>query len=121
MPQEVRHILFSREEVSTAITLHKRQRGELFAHHSVRMVATRGEPDVAVQVVGEDGNESWIGGSALAAALIRCCMKNRIPLQASAHKLIRALPDGVALILVAGTSSDHVQELLAAVAACGHA
>jgi hypothetical protein len=118
MPQEVRHIIFARAEVSTAITLHKRHRGELFAHHEVRMVAIRSEPNVAVQVVGEDGNESWIGGSALAAALIRCCMKERIPLPASAHKLMRALPDGIALILVAGTSSDQVQELLAAVAAC---
>ncbi len=118
MPQEVRHILFSRDEVSSAITLHKRERGELFAHHSVRVVATRSQPNVAVQVAGEDGNESWIGGSALAAALIRCCMKDRIPLPAAAHKLMRALPDGIALILIGGTSSDHVQELLAAVAAC---
>jgi hypothetical protein len=118
VPQEIRHILFSREEVSSAITLYKQHRGELFVHHSVRMAATRNEPHVAVRVLDEDGNESWIGGSALAAALIRSCIKERIPLPASAHKMIRALPDGIALILIGGTSSDHVQEALAAVAAC---
>jgi hypothetical protein len=109
MPQEVRHIFFSREEVSTAITLYKQHRGELFVHHSVRMAGTRDEPNVGVRVLDEDGNESWLGGSALAAALIRCCIKERIPLPASAHKMIRAVPDGIALILIGGTSSDHVR------------
>jgi hypothetical protein len=118
VPQEVRHILFSREEVSTAITLYKQQRGELFVHHSLRMAATRNEPDVAVRVLDEDGNESWLGGSALAAALIRSCIKERIPLPALAHKMIHALPDGIALILICGTSSDQVRDTLATVAAC---
>jgi hypothetical protein len=118
MAQEVRHILFWREE---AITLDERHRGELFAHHSVRMTAARNDPNVAVQMLAEDGNETWVGGSALAAALIRCRTKERIPLPASAHKMIRALPEGVALILIAGTSSDRVPAVLAAVAACsGH-
>jgi hypothetical protein len=104
MPTEIRHIIFSNDEVvRAAIEYHKRT-GSPLPPGTVIKIAFEREPVVRCAVhmgLDSDGSRQvhWIEETTLAAALIFFCINNRIPLPTKAGKNLQMVGDHVALII----------------------
>lgn len=116
MPSEIRHLIFSDEEVIVALgRFHRRMREKLPAGNIVKLVI-RKTPSVAAELdIATDGGADRqivrIEGERLAAALILHCSSERIPLPATAHKVLRVLGDRLAFAILVGLSPDEANGL----------
>jgi hypothetical protein len=123
MPKEIRFILFSRDEVQLAVASYLRERGTAARRAAaasgragwqrtrgsgapaVEIGEFRSEPEAAVEVrewVDGEPSTDWLAGEELAAAIIRFCVQNKVPLPAKSSKWIQARRDALVLGLARG-------------------
>ena len=104
MPTEIRHIIFTNDEVvRAAIEYHKRT-GSPLPPGTVIKVAFEKDPGVRCGLhmgLDSDGSRQlfWIEETILAAALIFYCINNRIPLPTKAAKNLHMVGEQVALMV----------------------
>lgn len=102
MPSEIRHIIFSPEEVVRAVVDYHRRSGKALPTGSVIRTTYEREPTVRCALhMGLDADSSrhvvWIEEPILAASLIFFCIQNGIPLPTKAAKNLQMLNEQVAL------------------------
>lgn len=111
MPTEIRHIIFTQDEVVRAVVeYHKRTANPLPSGAIVKLEFER-EPEVRCALhldldAGHTRQIFWIENALLAAALIFFCINNRIPLPTRAAKQLQMLNDKVALVVTKQPGSD---------------
>jgi hypothetical protein len=105
MPTEIRHIVFTPEEIARAVVAYHRRSGNpLPAGNVLRCVPdqTDGQVTAALEMdVDSDGSRLNVPvpTPALAASLILFCINNRIPLPTQANKSLAMLNGNVSLVI----------------------
>jgi len=102
MPSEIRHLTFTRDEVSTAIRSYCLGAGQLFPADATFVLDTGPNPAVRVSSrIGARQRETstCFSGEALIAPLVRFCQKQRIPLPAAGAKEVATFDDQLILII----------------------
>ncbi len=104
MPQELRKIVFSEDELKAAVIDHCMRNG-INLPRGV-MTGFKATPDVAATVVItydtteiQDAPEVRVGRDDVAAALIRHCGANKIPLPRAARKILKVENGEVSLMV----------------------
>jgi hypothetical protein len=101
MAKEMRRVLLSEAEFETALKRFVKARDQMF--HGATLLDSgikKADPlEVEVVVRTQSGQEQFLtlGPTHLAAAVIRFCMDNRIPLPRNAEKSVKAVSGGIAL------------------------
>ena len=118
MPSEIRSIIFSREELVTALTEFAKRKGRPLPPGSVFKCKVSAEPGVevalAIAVDGEDRLEHvTFTAKDLGAALVFYCIQHEIPLPArGATKGLRVYGDSLALIVSINVGSEQLEGFL---------
>ncbi|MQP66774.1 hypothetical protein GE253_15670 [Niveispirillum sp. SYP-B3756] len=102
MPIEIRHILFSQEEVIRAVVEYHRRSGNPLPAGSVIRIEVMPDPVRCALHFARDDNSrqvAWVDNQPLAAALIMFCINQRIPLPTKSTKLLDVMNDKVTLVV----------------------
>jgi hypothetical protein len=105
MPHEIRHIIFSNEEVARALVDYHRRSGNPLPTGSVLRCSPElqdGHVTAALHMtVDQDGSRLAVPvtSNALAAALILFCINQRIPLPTKAAKSLQMVGEQVGLVI----------------------
>ncbi|MFM2042041.1 MAG: hypothetical protein RLY86_617 [Pseudomonadota bacterium] len=111
MPTEIRHIIFTQEEVVRgAVDYHRRSGSPLPTGSIIKMVVEK-EPALRIALhIALDADDSraviWIEHQVLAAALIFFCIQNRIPLPTKAAKELTLMGEKIALVVTKSPVQD---------------
>jgi hypothetical protein len=117
VPSEIRHLLFHESEVVSALTeFHRRAKDPLPAGMVVRFVlhdqpSVRVEIEIARDETGEKRKGIVVEKERLAAALILHCKMKKIPLPASAIKVLRIVQNQLALVVTIGAAPEVADKL----------
>lgn len=111
MPTEIRHIIFTQDEVVRAAVDYHRRAGNPLPPGNVIKVVLEREPQVRCALhlgLDSDGSRQlvWIEHQILAAALIFFCIQNRIPLPTKAAKELAVMGEKVALVVTKSPVQD---------------
>ena len=93
MPEEYRRLVFSDMETVTAVMQQSRRTKDPIPAGKMSYLTIAGDkmPYVSFAIAVEDGEKTFkIEGNVLAAALIRFCIDNRIPIPQKAQKIVSA-------------------------------
>jgi hypothetical protein len=108
MPTEMRHIVFTPNEVLRSITQYKHRRREPLPAGTISNLKIEERPDVHVVIFITDDNkrnteEVMFQGAELAAALVMYCIERKIPLPAArAKKTLRVFDKQLGLEVAIG-------------------
>jgi hypothetical protein len=117
VPSEIRHLLFHESEVVSALAeFHRRAKDPLPSGTVVRFAlfdqpAVRVEIEIARDETGERRKGIVVEKERLAAALILHCKMKRIPLPASAIKVLRIVQNQLALVVTIGATPEEADKL----------
>jgi hypothetical protein len=109
MPTEVRHIIFSNDEIIRAVVDYHRRNGSSLPAGSVIKMEVMANPEIRCALhIAVDGESSgaangrqvaWVDTATLAAALILFCINQRIPLPSKALKQLEMLNGRITLVV----------------------
>jgi hypothetical protein len=117
MPAEIRHIVFSNDEVLEAVrAFQQRERQPLIVGTVTRfdLVECKGEVQLTLEVTAERSRERQrvtLERERLAAALISLCLGRKIPLPLAAPKVCRLLWGRAALVMGLNVPPEHFGKL----------
>ena len=117
MPSEIRHLLFHESEVVSALAeFHRRAKDPLPAGTVARFAlfdqpSVRVEIEIARDETGERRKGIVVEKERLAAALILHCKMKKIPLPASAIKVLRIVQNQLALVVTIGATPEEADKL----------
>src|SRR5258706_7437050 len=112
MPTEMRHIVFTPNEVLRSITQYKHRRREPLPSGTISNLKIEEKPDVHVVLFITDDNkrnteELTFQGAELAAALVMYCIERKIPLPAArAKKTLRVFDKQLGLEVAIGDTAN---------------
>jgi hypothetical protein len=110
MPTEIRHILFSNDEVIRAVVEYHRRAGAPLPSGSVIRLEVLPEPVRCTLHLGLDGGARqahWVDNQTLAACLIFFCINQRIPLPTKASKQLQMMNDKITLVVHKNAQTDR--------------
>ncbi|MFV3073765.1 hypothetical protein [Niveispirillum fermenti] len=102
MPTEIRHILFSNDEVIRAVVEYHRRAGNPMPSGSVIRMEVMADPVRCALHVGQDDGARqvhWVDNPTLAACLIFFCINQRIPLPTKSAKQLHMMNDKITLVV----------------------
>jgi hypothetical protein len=102
MPIEVRHVMFTTEEVTAAIRSYCLGAGRILPGSAVFAIDGGAQPQVRVTSQVGDGKRAvnaFFAGDALIELLLLFCQKNKIPLPVCGEKKITTIDDRLTLII----------------------
>lgn len=117
MPVEIRHILFTEQEVVSALADFHRRAKEPLPAGTIARFSVLAEPSVRVEMdIDRDGEGQRrrnvvVEKEKLAAALILFCKMKRIPLPASSFKVLRVINKQLTLVVSIGTTPEEADKL----------
>lgn len=117
MPGEVRHIIFSKFEVMSALTEYRKRRNEPLPSSDHVAVTIRDKPKIVVDLaIVPEGKqmplELVFEGEELAAALIMFCIDRKIPMPATGvSKTIQLVGESIALRILKDVTRDQTEAL----------
>jgi hypothetical protein len=95
MPSEIRHLIFTPEEVTTALRNYCNRAGRPFPSNITNYAIEGGpaRPSVMISAIGSDGRDTGVsfGGEQLVAPLLLFCNLKKIPLPARGTKELTIL------------------------------
>ncbi len=107
MPEELRKILFSKEEVQAAVVDYCLRAKIRLPDKNIEDLEVRADPkamvvlkyaDTGLEEAGE-ANEVELSRDQVAAALIRYCSSINVPLPRGAQKILQPGDDGISLLI----------------------
>jgi hypothetical protein len=112
VPAEVRHLIFSEDEILAAIGRFYRKIKEPLPPGDIIKLSVHDKPVVRAELeIGDDAEgerqQVRLEGERLAAALILHCKANRVPLPATAHKVLRAVEGRLVFIVFSGLTPEE--------------
>lgn len=111
MPTEIRHIIFTNEEVIRAVVDYHRRAGNPLPSGSIIRLEVQVEPQVrcALHIGLDDGARQahWVDNPTLAACLIFYCINQRIPLPTKSAKQLHMMNDKVTLVVHKNAQTDR--------------
>ena len=116
LPDEIRYLLFSPDELIQAVTQLCLRRGRWPSGSQLKSTELVGEPDVSFRVVlSRDPtgttSELTFGAAELGAALVLYCMNRRIPLPARVEKSLQVVGRSLALAVSKGLPARPLREV----------
>lgn len=102
LPQELRLLMFSDEELAQAVVLYLRRQGLSLAQGRVTILSKSGHPRVQLTYaigIGEGSEVHELGGEALAGALVLYCVERAIPMRRDAQKILHLMDGHIVFIL----------------------
>ncbi|MDB5410366.1 MAG: hypothetical protein JWL84_5278 [Rhodospirillales bacterium] len=103
MPTEIRHLLFTPEEVTTALRNYCNRGGRPFPSHVKGYVIEGGpaQPSVTITATASDGRDTSLsfGGEKLVAPLLLFCNGKKIPLPLRGTKELTILNQLLTLVV----------------------
>ncbi len=107
MPEELRKILFPKDELQAAVIDYCLRSKIQLPNRNIENLEVRGDPEVMVVlkyagIDSGDDKEVELSRDQVAAALIRYCSSINIPLPHSAHKVLQPGDDGIYLLINIG-------------------
>jgi hypothetical protein len=117
MPAEIRHIVFSNDEVLEAVRAFQlRERQPLISGTVTifELVERKGEVELTLEITAERNGERQrvvLERERLAAAVISLCLARKIPLPLAAPKVCRVLWGRVALVMALGVPAENFGKL----------
>ena len=104
MPEELRKILFSKEEVQAAVVDYCLRSKIRLPNKNIDELEVRADPEAMVVLKyadtgPEEDNEVELSRDQVAAALIRYCSSINVPLPRSAQKVLQPGDDGISLLI----------------------
>ncbi len=104
MPEELRKILFSKEEVQAAVVDFCLRAKIRLPNENIDELEVRADPEAMVVLKyaatdPEETNEVELSRDQVAAALIRYCSAIYVPLPRSAQKVLQPADDGIYLLI----------------------
>jgi hypothetical protein len=117
MPAEIRHIVFSNDEVLEAVrAFQQRERQPLLCGTVSRFELTerKGEVEARIEITPDGGQQKQavvLERERLAAALISLCLARKIPLPLAAPKVCRLLWGRAALVMGLGVPPENFGKL----------
>ncbi|ACJ00086.1 hypothetical protein [Rhodospirillum centenum] len=114
MPTEIRHIIFTGDEVIRALVEYHKRSGNPLPPGAVIRCQYESLPDLCCLLhlaLDADGSRQVfrVERAPLAAALIFFCIHNRIPLPTRATKQIQLLNEQLALVITRTPANDRPQ------------
>ncbi len=104
MPEELRKILFAKDELQAAVIDYCLRAKIRLPNRNIEILEVRGDPEamVVLKYAGTDfgdDNEVELSRDQVAAALIRYCSAINVPLPRSARKVLQPGDDGISLLI----------------------
>ena len=104
MPEELRKILFSKEEVQAAVVDYCLRAKIRLPARNIENLEVRADPEATVVLKYADtgsavANEVELSRDQVAAALIRYCRSINVPLPRGARKVLQPGDDGISLLI----------------------
>ena len=104
MPEELRKILFSKEEVQAAAVDYCLRAKIRLPDKNIEDLEVRADPEAMVVLKyadtrPEEPNEIELSRDQVAAALIRYCSSINVPLPRSAQKVLQPADNGISLLI----------------------
>ncbi len=104
MPEEIRKILFSEEEVQAAVVDYCLRSKIRLPNKNIDELEVRADPEAMVvlkyvDIGSEEATEVELSRDQVAAALIRYCSNIKVPLPHSAQKVLQPGDDGISLLI----------------------
>ncbi len=104
MPEEIRKILFSEEEVQAAVVDYCLRSKIRLPNKNIDELEVRADPEAMVvlkyvDIGSEEATEVELSRDQVAAALIRYCSNIKVPLPHSAQKVLQPGDDGIYLLI----------------------
>ena len=104
MPEELRKILFSKEEVQAAVVDYCLRAKIQLPDHNIADLEVRADPEAMVvfkyaDTGPEETNEVELSRNQVAAALIHYCGAINVPLPRGAQKVLQPSDDGISLLI----------------------
>ena len=104
MPEELRKILFSKDEVQAAVVDYCLRSKILLPDKIIDDLEVRADPEEMVVLKYADTGpaetkEVGLSRDQVAAALIRYCSSVNVPLPRSARKVLQPVDDGIAMLI----------------------
>ena len=104
MPEELRKILFSKEEVQAAVVDYCLRSKIRLPNKNIDELEVRADPEAMVvlkyvDIGSEEATEVELSRDQVAAALIRYCSNIKVPLPHSAQKVLQPGDDGIYLLI----------------------
>ncbi len=104
MPEELRKILFPKDEVQAAVVDYCLRAKIRLPDKNIDDLEVRADPEAMVVLKyadtgPEEANEVELSRDQVAAALIRYCSSINVPLPRSAQKVLQPADDGISLLI----------------------
>jgi len=104
VPEEIRKILFSEEEVQAAVVDYCLRSKIRLPNKNIDELEVRADPEAMVvlkyvDIGSEEATEVELSRDQVAAALIRYCSNIKVPLPHSAQKVLQPGDDGIYLLI----------------------
>lgn len=116
MPTEIRHIIFSSEELFIALKEYRKRRREPLPGGPVVKFALEQTPELSatVRIAPETGEPERVFVSnrdELATALIMYCIDNKIPMPVKSTKFLQMFGGSLGLVITKNVSSEQIDQL----------
>jgi hypothetical protein len=113
MAAELRHIIFSKQEVIEAVQGYMRRSGERIPHGVVTRITVKTDEQIGILFqVTEDVNDKvhnyYVDQDKLAASLILYCKTNRIPLPYKSEKKLQMFGSNVSMLVAKNIPVDNI-------------
>ena len=114
MAAELRHIIFSKQEVVEAVQSYMRRSGERMPPGVVTRITVKSGEEIGILFqVTEDVSDKihtfYVDGDKLTAALILHCKTNRIPLPYKAQKSLQMVGSNISMLVSKNIPMENVK------------
>ena len=108
MPTEIRHIIFTHEELFGAYRSYRERRRQPLPDRDLAELSVSSDPDIRVAISFQgDGDDNPVvnaGVDELATALIMYCIDNRIPMPVQSTKYLQLFGSSIGLVITKDTA-----------------
>lgn len=116
MPTEIRHIIFSSEELFVALKEYRKRRRDPLPTGSVVKFTLEQVPElsVTVRVAPETGGAERVlvaNRDELATALIMYCIDNTIPMPVKSTKFLQVFGGSLGLVITKNLSTEQIEPI----------
>ena len=116
MPTEIRHVIFSSEELFIALKEYRKRRREPLPSGPVVKFTIEQSPELSavIRIAPENGDPEKVFVSnrdELATALIMYCIDNRVPMPVKSTKFLQMFGGSLGLVITKNVSPEPVEEI----------
>ena len=116
MPTEIRHIIFSSEELFIALKEYRKRRREPLPSGSVVKFAIEQSPELSAitRIAPESGDPEKVFVSnrdELATALIMYCIDNKVPMPVKSTKFLQMFGGSLGLVITKNVSTEPIDRI----------